>query len=259
MKTPTVEDALYPCVFASCIIFIRIKILYHILQAGDRMVEPYIYKLFKMKELYDQNTAKIEDGDPKYFVNEEVQGSIYLTKQGLSLSEDVDKALFTYPWKHYYDWADVYQLDTIQIGDIGENVSVLEMDEYSVFLGDTYQVGEAVIQVSQPYLPTWRLAKHLQMEDFALQMQQSGRTGWYFRVLQEGDIQAEQDMELLDRPYPQWSLAACNEVMHRFREDLRLADDLLQCDVLGKTWKTLLKKRLRGIPLRTKSRLFGPK
>ncbi len=222
---------------------------------GDRMAEPYIHKLFHRKKLDQQNQ---EGKESMAYVNEEVKGSIYVTEQGLTLEKDADKALFVYPWKHYYDWADVYELDTMQIGDIGENLSVLEMDEYAVSLGDTFQLGEAIVQISQPYLPSWKLARRLQIDDFALQMQHSGRTGWYFRILQAGNIQAEQDMELIDRPYPQWSIAACNEAMHKFKEDLRLADDLLQCDVLGKTWENMLKKRLRGIPLRTKRRLFGP-
>ncbi|MFU0789055.1 MOSC domain-containing protein [Virgibacillus proomii] len=222
------------------------------------MEEPYIYKLFLHKVKGNTESAS----EKKEWVTEEVEESIWLAANGLIGDEKeqpkLDQALFAYPFKHYYSWVEEMQFASIPSGYVGENLSVLEMDEYSVFIGDTYRVGDAVIQVTQPYLPTWKLAQRFQVEDFALRMQRSGRTGWHFRVIEEGEIRADQDIKLLDRPYSQWSIAACNEIMHILKEDLRLADDLLQCPVLGKTWKHLLTKRLRGIPLQTKKRLFGP-
>ncbi|MBY7142655.1 MOSC domain-containing protein [Virgibacillus sp. NKC19-3] len=187
------------------------------------MEEPYVHKIFIEK--IEQNREKIE-----------------LHKEGFS-ERDVEKAIFAYPIKHYTFWQEKIEAESIDMGALGENFAVLEMDEFTVCIGDTFKLGDVIIQVSQPYQPYWDFDD----KRFAKQMVQSGRTGWYFRVLQEGDIKAESDMELIERPYPQWSIAACNEIMFIDKEDLRLADDLSSCDLLANEWRKAMKKRLRGI------------
>lgn len=187
------------------------------------MDEPYVHKIFIEKA--EQKTEKID-----------------LRKEGFSES-DAEKAIFAYPIKHYTFWQEEVYSESIDMGALGENFSVLEMDEFTVCIGDTFKIGDAVIQVSQPYHPYWNLSD----VRFAKQMAQSGRTGWYFRVLQKGNIKPQSDMERIDQPYPQWSIAACNEIMFLYKEDLRLADDLASCDLLAKEWRITMKKRLRGI------------
>ena len=76
-------------------------------------------------------------------------------------------------------------------------------------------------------------------------VQQNGRTGWYFRVLQEGEIEAGMNIELMDRPYPEFSIAWANSVMYakprRQEDDRRLAE----CPTLSKSWRTNLEHRAR--------------
>lgn len=183
------------------------------------MEEPYVHKLFIEK------------------VEQDAKENIWLSKHGFAGEiADPDRAVFTYPIKHSTD------LETIDMGAMGENFAVLEMDEFTICIGDTFQIGDAIIQVSQPYQPYWNQADR----EFAKNIQESGRTGWYFRVLQEGNVKPETDMELIEQPYPQWSIAACNEVMFVYKEDLRLTDDLLSCDLLAEMWKRPLHKRLGG-------------
>lgn len=169
-----------------------------------------------------------------------------------------EKAIFAYPFKHYESWRKEPELTTIGTGSMGENLSLAEADEFTVCIGDVYQFGEAVIQVSQPRQPCWKPARRFQLIDFALRIQKSGRTGWYFRVLQEGKISSEMDLELLKRPYPEWSIAACNEVMHVYKDDLRKADDLASCEFLAENWKRRLRKRLAGKESGIESRVYGP-
>ena len=171
----------------------------------------------------------------KIFTNhKELMESFLLQKTGFlseAASQDtnkskMDKAIFAYPIKHYTELQDM--------GSNGENFAVLEMDEFTVFIGDTFKIGDAIIQVSQPG-PVSR--QHLQG---GLQ------TGWYFRVIQEGMIQGATDFELLERPYPEWSIAACTEVVYLHQDDFRAADDLYACEALGDIWRRTLRKRLRG-------------
>lgn len=233
------------------------------------MNEPFVHKIFsgKVKTIGEPDATDPMDRQWETgMFKEETEEQIWLTKTGLIGDEVADKknhggpekALFAYPLKHYTYWKEDLELPTIDMGAMGENLAVLEMDEFSVCIGDTYQLGDAIIQVSQPRQPCWKPARRFRVMDLALRIQNSGRTGWYFRVLKEGNILSRIDMELIDRPYPQWTIAACNEVMHMYKDDLRLADELASCTLLAENWKRTLTNRLRGRESRLEKRVYGP-
>lgn len=233
------------------------------------MEEPFVHKVFtgKVKQMGDPDAKDHMDRPWESGIfKTETEEQIWLGKTGLAGDEVADKknhggpekALFSYPIKHYTYWKEDLQLDSIDMGAMGENLAVLEMDEFTVCIGDTYQFGDAIIQVSQPRQPCWKPARRFRVMDFALRIQNSGRTGWYFRVLKEGHVLSRIDLELLERPYPEWSIAACNEVMHLYKDDLRLADDLASCDLLAENWKRTLKRRLRGQESQIEKRVYGP-
>jgi len=196
---------------------------------------------------------------------EERKGKVWLTKTGLAEDEIADtkvhggpeKALFAYPLHHYDYWQEDLQIDGINAGAMGENLVMTDADEFTTYIGDTYKFGEAIIQVSQPRQPCWKPARRFKVLDFALRIQNSGRTGWYYRVLQEGDVEAGVHLELIDRPHPEWSLAACNEVMHVRKEDLAAAYELATCPLLAQNWKRTFEKRLRGQESSLEKRVFG--
>lgn len=232
------------------------------------MEEPFVYKVFtgKVKKLGDANAKDPMDREWESGIfKKQTEEQVWLSKTGLDGDEQADKkhhggpekALFAYPIKHYKLWKEELNID-IDMGAMGENLAVLEMDEFSVCIGDTYQLGDAVIQVSQPRQPCWKPARRFKIKDFALRIQNTGRTGWYFRVLEEGHIISRIDMELIDRPYPQWSIAACNEVMHVYKDDLKLADELASCELLAPNWKRTLQNRLRGRERDIRRRVYGP-
>lgn len=229
------------------------------------MEEPYVHQIFtgKMKKIGDPEAAeKFDLPWETGLFKMATEDQIWLGKTGLTGDEGhhdvLDKALFTYPIKHYAYWKQKLESEMITAGDMGENLSVLEMDEFTVCVGDIYQFGDAIIQVSQPYQPTWKLARKIRKLDFAMQMQNNGRTGWYFRVLQAGNVLSRIDIELIERPHPEWSIASCNEVMHMYKDDLRLANDLASCELLSQEWRKILIRRLRGQEPSIKKRVYGP-
>lgn len=163
----------------------------------------------------------------------EIKDTIALTKWGFAKKEfDIDKAILAYPIKHYTFWEE--EDKSIVVGGFGEHFSVLEMDEYSVCIGDCYQMNDAIIQVSQPGLINRR------------QFRDSLRTGWYFRVLQEGNIKDETDLKLIDRPYPYLSIALINEAYFTNALDLRTLDEIYTCEALSPIWRKAIRKKLRG-------------
>ena len=90
-------------------------------------------------------------------------------------------------------------------------------------------------------------------------MQESGRTGWYFRVLREGTIQAGARLILVKRPLPEWTVAAANNIMHHRIDDLQAAQDLAECQALAVRWRETLMKRVETRTVGSSpARLYGP-
>lgn len=195
----------------------------------------------------------------------EQEGKVWLTKTGLEPDEIGDtvahggeeKALFAYPEMHYDYWQTELGLE-IAAGAMGENLVTEGFDEKEVCIGDTYEIGSALVEVSQPRQPCWKPARRFGVIDFALRIQKSGRTGWYYRVLKEGSIEGDTNMVLKDRPYPEWTIQKCNEVMHEMKKDLELASNLASCPLLAPNWKRRLNKRLKGRESRIEKRVYGP-
>ncbi|WP_164670152.1 MOSC domain-containing protein [Virgibacillus doumboii] len=233
------------------------------------MTAPFVYKLLtgKVKQMGDPNAENRMDRpwESGIFKNE-TEDRLWLRETGFTEDEVADKknhggpekAVFAYSKKHYEDWQDELNIDSIGVGAFGENLSLENADESTVCIGDTYQFGDSIIQVAQPRQPCWKPARRFRIMDLALRIQNSGRTGWYFRVLKEGHAQAGMELELIDRQYPEWTIAACNEVMHIKKKDLQAAEELASCDLLAERWKRTLYKRIGGKQSSIEKRVYGP-
>ncbi len=169
-----------------------------------------------------------------------------------------DKVVLAYAAAHYPAWRTELNLADLPYGSFAENFTVSELTEEQVALGDIYGVGEARLQVSSPRQPCWKNSRRWHVKDLSLQMQNNGRTGWYFRVIKEGNVEKGLPMQLLERPYPEWTVAYASEVMHRRRNDRELAAKLAACPALGESWRKTLVARAKGTEADTSSRrLWG--
>ena len=155
----------------------------------------------------------------------------------------VDKAVLCYPHEHYEFWASEYSEVEWRAGCFGENLTLAGLCEADVCIGDVFQLGDALLQVSQPRQPCWKLSRRWGIPKLAVQVQQTRRTGWYLRVLVEGKIESGQPFVLTERPYSQWTIAQANEIM--FAKPRRPTEELalLECDVLSASWRETLSKR----------------
>lgn len=170
----------------------------------------------------------------------------------------LEKAIFVYPAVHYAAWQERLQRNDFTVGAFGENLSVKNITEADLCIGDTFRIGEATVQVSQPRRPCWRPARRWRIKDLAIQIQESGMTGWYFRVLKEGAIQAGDILQLQERPYPEWTVEKSNNVMYKQKQDLELASRLAACELLAQSWRDSLYKRAQGRKKSDHSRVIGP-
>lgn len=156
-----------------------------------------------------------------------------------------DKAVCAYPAAHYPAWRAELALPDFPFGAFGENFTLKGITEETVCVGDTYGVGEARVQVSQPRQPCWKLSRRWRVKDLALRVQATGRTGWYFRVVAEGNVAPGSPLILLERPFPEWTIARANRVMHESRHDRAAAATLAACRLLSANWRETLAQRAR--------------
>ncbi|MCW1925942.1 MOSC domain-containing protein [Luteolibacter arcticus] len=157
----------------------------------------------------------------------------------------VEKAVCVYPSEHYAYWNEVPDLAGLPTGAFGENLTTRGLLEEEVCIGDIFAVGEALVQVSQPRQPCWKLARRWQVKDLAAQVERNGRTGFYFRVLRHGAVAAGDGIELRERPHAEWTLARCNRVMHQREGGAEADRALAECPALSGSWKDGLWSRGR--------------
>ena len=158
-----------------------------------------------------------------------------------------DRALLLYAAAHYEDWA--CELGAAKPagfgpGAFGENFTVTALDEASVCLGDVYTVGEARIEISQPRLPCANLAKRWLLPDLPRRVEESGRGGWYARVLRAGFVAAGQELRRVARPHPNWSIAWLTAVF--FGRAGAEADwsALAACAALSALWRDHMRRKM---------------
>lgn len=164
----------------------------------------------------------------------------------------VEKAIHHYPFDHYSYWNDVF-LQGVQdykgpllteAGAFGENISTLGLTEEDVCLGDIYQLGTGVVQISQGRQPCWKLNERFGERQMARQVQSTGRTGWYYRVLEEGVVGAGDYLNLRERLAPEWSLAQVTNLLYVDVKNFPALEDFHNLPFLADSWKKLAERRL---------------
>lgn len=170
-----------------------------------------------------------------------------------------DKAVLAYSADHYPAWRRELDRPDLPYGAFGENFTIAGLSEDEVCIGDRYAIGEARVQVSQPRQPCWKLARRWRIKDLTAQVERTGRTGWYFRVLTEGYVEPGLAVILLDRPFPQWTVTRASEIMRRSRDDPAAAVELAACPLLSAGWQqTLTARAFMGTGPDPQARLRGP-
>jgi len=145
----------------------------------------------------------------------------------------VDRSVNVYPAEHYPYWRSELGLPDLAYSVFGENFTTIGQTENSVCIGDIYTVGEAVVQVTQPRLPCWKLARRFHIKDLAVRWRVTGRVGWHLRTLQEGAVSPNQEMVLEERPHPEWTIERAFAVIVNSKKDRASALSLAACPALS--------------------------
>lgn len=182
-----------------------------------------------------------------------VQGVLTIDTSGLAGDEQgdrrvhggPDKAVHHYPFEHYATWrTELGALPALaSAGAFGENISTRGLTEKNVCLGDRFELGTALLEVSQGRQPCWKLNDRFDVAGMARRVQDSGRTGWYYRVLRPGQARAGDALHLTARPHPDWPL---DRLMGLLAGRVLDPDQLREALALPlvPSWRKLLERRL---------------
>lgn len=156
-----------------------------------------------------------------------------------------DKAVHHYAFEHYAAWrAELGALPVLgQPGAFGENLSTTGCTEGDICLGDRLRIGTVVLEVSQSRQPCWKLNDRFGRPDMARLVQQTGRTGWYYRVIESGDLQAGDAIHLIARPHPAGPLQRLLDTLYCPTLDVATLGEMLTLPVTP-SWQRLVNARL---------------
>jgi len=116
--------------------------------------------------------------------------------------------VYAYPHEHYATWAEELGREDLTPGQFGENLTTEGLLEDSVHIGDRFRVGEALLEVSQPRVPCFKLGIKMGDAKFPKRFLESMRSGFYFRVIEEGEVCAENAIALVEAGPEQISIRA---------------------------------------------------
>lgn len=162
----------------------------------------------------------------------------------LSVHGGPDKAICAYSADHLPFWRAALDRPDMVAGAFGENFSLTGVTEDDVCIGDVYEVGTVIVQVSQPRSPCWKLGRKWSRLDLPKIVVREGKTGWYFRVLQIGSVEAGQELRRIERAYPEWTIAEANRLAYARKtgelrkERRRFAD----CPALSAAWRASMRE-----------------
>jgi MOSC domain-containing protein YiiM len=155
----------------------------------------------------------------------------------------LNKAVYAYPLEHYPWWSHELSRDDLRPGQFGENLTLEGLTEDTAHLGDILRVGSALLQVTQPRIPCFKLGIKMGDPTFPKRFLASGRTGIYLRVQQEAELGAGDEIELVERS-DGLTVRQLWHLVHVDKQNSEGARRALRCQTLGPEWREPWEERL---------------
>lgn len=147
-----------------------------------------------------------------------------------------DKAVCVYSLDHYPYWEDVLRIK-LPVAAFGENLTVSDLKEEDICIGDVFELGTALLQVSQPRQPCRTLAARYGRDDLVKLVADSGRTGFYFRVLKEGIVQKDARLALKEKDPRGITVLFASHTFHHDRKNREAIEKVFAVPALSASWQ----------------------
>ncbi len=194
------------------------------------------------------------DGVPTGFYKTPLEAPVWVGREGLAGDVQADrrvhggpeKALHQYAVPSYARLAEAFpQAASLLVpGAQAENISAEGWSEDDIAIGDRFRLGEAVIEVSQPRTPCWKIDRRFGVEGMMQFIAQTGLTGWYFRVLSEGQAAAQCELTILEKDPQQLTIAKFLALWREPRPDPHALKAIAAHPALSPNWVAKIGERL---------------
>ena len=166
-----------------------------------------------------------------------------ITARGINLDGDdqadreahggFDKAVYAYA-REDTEWWEQQIGRAIDFGEFGENLTTRGIEVNDALIGEHWQIGDLVLEVSEPRIPCWRLGVRMQDKSFPKKFTQALRPGPYFRIIQEGDIGVGDTITVIEKPSHDLTL---RDVFRIYTKNHEEAERILNVAKMSDAWK----------------------
>jgi ferredoxin-NADP reductase/MOSC domain-containing protein YiiM len=154
------------------------------------------------------------------------------------------RAVYVYSYDNYAYWANELNRNDFKFGQFGENFTVEGMLDDDIHVGDRFRIGTTLFEVTQPRVPCFKLAIKMDVEDFYSQILSSGRLGFYLRVLEEGEVGADDVVEKVHEDPLAMTIQEVNSLMYFDKNNFNGMNNALKIKALSPGWRNTFEERL---------------
>lgn len=155
----------------------------------------------------------------------------------LTVHGGAQKAIYAYPVEHYDYWRSELPDMELPWGMFGENFTTAGLSERELCIGDRLRIGSTILMVTQPRMPCYKLAAKFERDDILKRFLRSGRTGFYFSVIEEGEVGAGDAIELLRKDAADITVADITRLYISKGKDQDLLRRAAQVEALPLSWR----------------------
>ena len=165
----------------------------------------------------------------------------------LSVHGGPTKAVYGYPSEHYDFWKRELPEMTLPWGMFGENFTTQGLIESEMNIGDKFGIGTAKIMVTEPRMPCYKLGLKFGRTDIIRRFLQSERSGFYFAVLEEGEVGTGDQFELIEQNEQGVKVSDITRLYARDKENVDLLQRAIQVEALPESWRSHFQKQLERV------------
>ena len=165
----------------------------------------------------------------------------------LSVHGGPSKAVYAYPSEHYEYWKRELPEIKLPWGMFGENFTTKGVLEAELYIGDKFRVGSATVMITEPRMPCYKLGIKSRRSDMVKRFMASARTGFYFAVLQEGEVGAGDAIELIETTKDRFKLSDITALYTHEKHNIGLLRRAIEIAALPQSWKNYFQQRLEKL------------